>query len=557
MNTKLFILGSVFGVVLGLGPAWAQVAPSAVEELTPNPDETIDAFAGRAQKAAEDRTEDRIKGIKQAIETTTAKSISQKPTTATPPPAFADRVNATIADFLPWFQFAVNEITSSDDKMSVTAKFNPLPIGVYGNLSLTSTASQPQVFKALEERIVEPAREAQRKNLLDKVNDFSDLTFAVSYGFQRPAGTWANTRKLFGRNYELYRNLASDLLNEALRDLQDEIAQATDRISRTRRKIFAENISVLESVAMKAGLTRAQVGEIRLADLKASAPVVYDQLVNLLLQEAQISATVTTKTQKAIQDRKLDALPAMIDNQPQIVIQGSYRSSDDIIGPDAVAITANYEIGSRNFNAALREYHQMQREGNPTPSYLEAYRRAVTSRSYMNEDKLILSASFRRNADYNFTYNYKDSVAVPGSTTPVEISHTAALSLPRSDDWHASLTWTRLWPRNTEKPGTFISNLPTGLPQAPQITGRQDPRTTLSIEWVNSDQKAKINNIPLENDRFVARLSLVVPVQGGMTLPLTIVYSNKPEFLKGQDRFLSAHVGISYKIGDKGTASGQ
>jgi hypothetical protein len=49
----------------------------------------------------------------------------------------------------------------------------------------------------------------------------------------------------------------------------------------------------------------------------------------------------------------------------------------------------------------------------------------------------------------------------------------------------------------------------------------------------------------------------VIPVQGGTTLPLTIVYSNKPEFLKGQDRILSAHVGISYKIGDKGAAAGK
>jgi hypothetical protein len=95
----------------------------------------------------------------------------------------------------------------------------------------------------------------------------------------------------------------------------------------------------------------------------------------------------------------------------------------------------------------------------------------------------------------------------------------------------------------------------TDVPQLAQVTGRQDPRSTLSIEWVNADQNVKINNTPLENNRFVARLSLVVPVQGGMTLPLTIVYSNKPEFLKGQDRVLSAHVGISYKIGDKGTAA--
>jgi hypothetical protein len=566
MIAKSLILGCLLtGVItLGVSSAWAQAVPSAPEELVPGPDDTIQMFIEKAQRVAEDRAK---KGgeeaqktqeqAKQAVESSTAKAIAQKPTTAAPAPAFADRVNTAIADFLPWFQFAVNEVASSEDKMSVTAKFNPIPVGTYGNVSVTATAAQPQVFKALEQMIVEPAREAQRKSLLGKVDDFSDLTIALSYGLQWRAGTWDNTRKLFGRNYELYRNLASELLREALTVPLESVDQATDRVGRARLQIFTEHKSLLESAAVKDGLARNDFGNIRLATLKSLAPEVHAQLVDVLRQQAELSADVTAKVLTALQDNKLDALPAMIDNQPQIVVQGSYRASDEIIGRDTMAITANYEMGSRNFNAVLREYHQMQREGSSPPSYLEAFRRGVTNRSYRNEDKAIFSVSFRRNERYSFTHGYKESVSVPGSTTPVEIDRTAVLNLPRSDDWRASLSWTRLWPRRVEKPGTFLSELPAGLPQLPQVTGRQDPRTTLSIEWVDADQKIKLNGKPLENDRFVARLSLVVPVQGGMTLPLTIVYSNNPEFLKDQDRVLSAHVGISYKIGEKGPASGQ
>ncbi len=578
MSAKPLIVGCLLNSVLALGASatWAQTAPSAdPDEIVPGPDDTIESFLRRAQEIAEDRDkkakEGTEKAVVQAIESSTAQAITEKPTTATTSPAFADRVNAAIADFLPWFQFAVNEITSSEDKMSVTAKFNPIPVGTYGNLSLTATAAQPQVFKALEEKIEEPAREAQRKILLGKVDDFSDLTIAASYGLQWPAGNWDNTRKLFGRNYELYKNLASALLLEALAEPLKEVDSATDRIARVRIKLLSDYKSVFEAAAVQEKLAEPtdkdedklkRYREIHLETVKSLNPAVYVQFVDVLRQQALLSANVTARVQKAIEDNKLDALPAMIDNQPQIVIQGSYRASDKIIGQNAWAITANYEMGSRNFNAALREYRQIRRErpeGSPPPSVLEAYRRGVTSRSYQNEDKVIFSASFRRNKSYSFTYPYKESVTVPGSDTPVEIDRTAVLDLPRSDDSRASLSWTRLWPRRPEKPGTFLADQPTGLglPQLPQVTGRQDPRSTLSIEWINADQNIKLNGKPLENDRFVAKLSLVVPVQGGMTLPLTVVYSDNPEFLKDQDRILSAHVGISYKIGAKGAAASQ
>lgn len=559
MSTKSLISGCLlsWAVILGARSAWAQPEPTPQADAK-CPGGKIGSLT--SEKVAEG-------AAKQTLETATTKAIAQKPTTAAAPPAFADRVNATIADFLPLFQFAVNEVASNADKTSVTAKFNPIPVGIYGNLSLNATATQPQVFKALEEKIVEPAREAQRKTLLGKVDDFSDLTLALSYGLQRRAGTWDNTRKMFGRNYELYRNLASGLLEQALQGAFADIDQRTDRISRARSKLFTEFKTVFEEAAVRDGLAQpddpeklgpqgARLDSICLATVESVNPEAYKQLVDVLRKEALLSADVTAAVQKAITDNKLDALPAMIDNQPQIVLQGSYRASDDVIGPDTAAITASYEMGTRNFNSMLREYHQMKREGIKEPSYLDAYERGVTDRAYQYEDKVIFSASFRRNQSYNFSYNYKESVSSPGSTTPVEIDRTAALNLPRSDDWRASLSWTRLWPRRTEKPETLLA---AGLPQLPAMTGRQDPRSTFTIEWVDADESIKLagTNTPLENDRFVARLSLVVPVQGGMTLPLTIVYSDKPEFLGDQDRVFGAHVGISYKIGDKGAAAGK
>ncbi len=538
--------------------ATAQDAGQTADPISPLPGETIDAFVGRLTDLAEAKQKKAVADMKQngapesvnqEMAAAASAEVAQKPTVAAPPPAFADSVNSSIADFLPWFQFAINEVTSSEDKTSVTAKFNPLPVGIYGNLSLSTTASEPQVFKPLEDRIVEAAREAERKTLLGRVDDFSDLTLAATYGYQRRGGTWDNTRKLFGRNYELYRKLASELLGEALSASVD-FDEPTDRLSNTRRAFLREHRTTLEAAAKEANVPVEELGRVPLDAIAKVSPHVHSELVSLLVQQAQLSADVTVNVQQTIREHKLDAIPAMIDNQPQLLIQGSYRSSDEVIGPDALAITATYEMGSRNFNAALREYRQMKHEG-VAASRLKAFEQAVTNRDYRHEDKLIFSASYRRNRHYDFSHPYVESVAVPGSTTQTEIARTAAVELPSWDSWRASATWTRLWPRRPQQTGNLSLAAGAGGTALPSVSESDGPRSTFSLEWVEADQRAKIDGKALENDRLIARLSLVVPLPGGMTMPLTVVYSEDPELLKDQDRVFSTHFGISYKMGQK------
>lgn len=162
-----------------------------------------------------------------------------------------------------------------------------------------------------------------------------------------------------------------------------------------------------------------------------------------------------------------------------------------------------------------------------------------------------MSASYRRNDSYDFSHPYVESVSVPGSTTQTEIARTAAVELPSWYSWRASATWTRLWPRRPQQTGDL--SLAAGAVGAalPSVSGSESPRSTFSLEWVEADQRAKIDGKPLENDRLIARLSLVVPLPGGMTMPLTVVYSEDPELLKDQDRVFSTHFGISYKMGQK------
>jgi hypothetical protein len=68
------------------------------------------------------------------------------------------------------------------------------------------------------------------------------------------------------------------------------------------------------------------------------------------------------------------------------------------------------------------------------------------------------------------------------------------------------------------------------------------PRVDLSLEVF------EVSGDPMRQDRRVAKLSYDLPLAKGVTLPVTLVYANKAEFLGDPDEQLSAHVGLSFKL---------
>jgi len=94
-----------------------------------------------------------------------------------------------------------------------------------------------------------------------------------------------------------------------------------------------------------------------------------------------------------------------------------------------------------------------------------------------------------------------------------------------------------------------LSSVPTGKqPLAATVSEgekeEQQPRLSLSVEgiWPTGQADAK--------DRVIARLSYLLPVSRGVTIPVTVTYANRDDLLGTQDHIFRGHVGISYKLGN-------
>ena len=52
----------------------------------------------------------------------------------------------------------------------------------------------------------------------------------------------------------------------------------------------------------------------------------------------------------------------------------------------------------------------------------------------------------------------------------------------------------------------------------------------------------------MRHNQLIGKVSYTLPLAGGTTLPVSLVWANRPEFVGEQKHLFSAHVGISYKL---------
>jgi hypothetical protein len=536
---KIPVKLSLLWIILILLSPWRSLAQPAPP--SPGDDETLwEYFLSLGEASSALAAQPVVKGTEARVEA--------KTTATAAPEGFAGRVNDVISDFLPFFQFAVNGISTSEDGRSLTLKLNPFDLGHFGPVSWSATATEPQVFDPFAQKIVEPAREAEVKALLGEVDDFSDLTLAFEYGYSRPAAGWNRDRKLFGRKTEAYRPLIQELLAAGLA----EIAPPQEAFSKAITPLNAQAIEIFEATG-KRDLRSLTFKELRSLIVGKKVETTESDLL------AQLNAAVPAwkDLENNISALNLAALPELIDNQPQLVVKGTFREADPVVGPDTQAVSLTYEMGTRNLNAVLREYRALKAESSELNAgvnsesqrqieqslRLKALGTITSSEDLASEDRYVFSITYKDTDPYDFSRDYTESVSSADATEPVEVPRNASLSLPGSTEWVGRLTWTRFL-RSRRMRGTDLlrasNNADLTLTKVPEP--EEKPRLSLTLE------RFEVSGNPKLQDRTVGRLTLTLPAPGNMTLPISITYADKSEFLGEQDRTFGAHVGISYKV---------
>jgi hypothetical protein len=242
-------------------------------------------------------------------------------------------------------------------------------------------------------------------------------------------------------------------------------------------------------------------------------------------------------------------LAALIDNQPQLVVSVARRASNRVVGPRSTAYALSYEFGTKNVNAVLREYHRL---GQSNPALSETDRQlaalktvvgdATTATSFGAEDRLLFSATYRDFDNLHFSHAYTFPI-FDTTGTEVDLHPVATIDLGHSSEIRGKVVWTRLTTGAKKVAEASAAGSDNG-------TSSESPRLTVSIEGV------RVHGDPSRHDQLVGKASYELPLSSGVTIPLTLTWANRPEFLDKKGQQFGAHVSLSYKVGSSTSSPG-
>jgi hypothetical protein len=249
-------------------------------------------------------------------------------------------------------------------------------------------------------------------------------------------------------------------------------------------------------------------GALEVGFLRQLQEAIRDDVMNLLDNE-----WTSEKVEKA--------LTPLVNNQPQLVITGSWRNRDPLVGQDSWFVTVSYEHGTRNVNTLLRRSNYPSDD----KALKEVFLQMIDKERIYYEDKYTFSGTYSENPGLAMDYDYIEVVTDPATTDQITIPRIASIDLPESWEWSAVATWSRYLRNKKEGP------LPT-----------DKPLLTLSLSY------SDVKNDPNRQDRWVARLSYIMALSNSISLPFTLSWASHPELVGDVDERWGAHAGLSYKF---------
>lgn len=293
-----------------------------------------------------------------------------------------------------------------------------------------------------------------------------------------------------GRAFGRYDKRLNLLFGEAVRT---GIATARNRRAALTREIIAiigNDVSLDETpwVKIPEGV-RARV-----------EPVLYDAVRSDIALNAALGSVIKASG--------LHLFGQLVNNQPQVSVTATRTVRDDLFGPEVTTGRISIELGlGNNLNAAFKKHDEQQCEDDPAACLAELAAFAKdpeTQANIKNGSRFAFFAEVVYNAAYSFSH--------PAANL--------ALDIPSGTGVTAGLDYGRLF----------------GVDDA----GAAEARVDASIRFEHPSYSEA-------EDRFVASLTVTKKV-AGFSIPLGIVYANKPKFLGEVDYGLSATVGLKFNL---------
>ena len=421
-----------------------------------------------------------------------AKAVVNANVATTTPDTFAGVVHSTYQDFLNLFSFAVNQVDQSKDGQALVVRFNPLRDGT-NLLGLSITAAKPVISDLVANAIPEADRAAVLGKLQVRQGDLDDITYAVAYSVESTTCSWEQpTKRCWGRRPDTYRPMLARVLADSS-DSNDVVLAPEDIL--------------------------------RLADLVGLAGGTGSPLAGKL-------SAVKPENRAAVLEflRNLGRDQHPIDPQYESdVRQERHRQAGEPHRQPAAARGDRHLRGSRHLRGADR----------PRSLARIAVRQRQPERPQERERRVDRERA-RRAPDAGPERSFDRQVRPDRELRAARPLHS------RQARPHAPRR--RLHSDRREADLRASARLQWGRLLDGQI-GARNPRFDLSAEGIETrDDQIRTKS------RWVATATLTVPLGDQMSLPLSLNYANKPEFLTGQRQQFGAHLGVTYRLPwEKGT----
>ncbi|MEA2563551.1 MAG: hypothetical protein QOH06_5055 [Acidobacteriota bacterium] len=428
----------------------------------------------------------------------------------TAPDPFAGRVHSSYQDFFNLLSFAVNQIEESDDGQALIVRFNPLREGKQ-LLGASLTVAKPGLATELVEAIPAEERPAASAELDKQLEDTDDLTWALSYSLQSEP---CDAEKLgrswcWGRSPKIYRQALSQVMI-ALTD---------------RNALLSDDGSQELFTAIAGAAPQGFKGDVFTLRLDQLSRDIQAQVLDSLSAAANRNARQTADLQKYFTATGIGQIATLIDNQPQFALTGTMRERGRLGGADEEALTLEVQVGRINVNSVFQDC-----EGNAACVAERLRGFQESNGATLATDKFVLSASYKRRDRYNLTSTQLN--------LPADLVTFAGLDLPNNNELKVRLQWGRQIKGNLGGLSRLFDNSPENAEVTPK-----NARWDLSLNGIRNSSGSV-----LTENRWVATWTLTMPFGEQMSLPFTVTYANKPEFLGEQRRRYSAHLGITYRL---------
>lgn len=439
---------------------------------------------------------------------------------------------STVRDTLAAFLADLGLGTSEEKDNTLTFRFNPdfFRLSKSQKLALTAVLRKAQPNEALVAAFPEMVRTDRKDTLSNMLSDFDDWELQLS---------WSPENERFGRIYRPNQMMLGEvfglLVDQAEIRNQEKPADAKfTKLLGDYQGIISPNRDSPWSVAEKVTMMRKDAEDHRQrANKAASDEVAKPELAaaeaaeaaarkleegSAALQAAVVeSARAWVEAQAAREEllasSNIVMLADLINNQPQLLVEASYRDRDSLVGPNSWSAKVSYEWSPVNMNS-LRKALDRDASGKIRLSSLTDYLSSVRPR-------LSLEKAPRFKASFMVEEMGHYRVAFPDDGVSLD------------QDSSRKLT------------GSLATGLYTWLDDQGNQTGRLDLEG--SYEDVSDD--------PMRQDRAVVTLSYGQKVSDKSTGTVSLAWASKPELLGEVNKELSAVVGLKWSL-DRKEASG-